>query len=213
MCNLWRLQPVSLLMPRVQGRVLVLYYKSRVAETSKTDSIVLLCFCTHVPRQKHAFLTFAFSRPLLSELPVKKNQASDGRPMLSHQNTESCIIQYQAEKWGPDNRNNRKILTPKEINKSGRPSPLQSPGYVYKTKTPVSLTELHKQENQRGWGHTEMIERGWRKPALSLPAQPGHLLGLSNLNQVCITRHKLSLDTERTVLSETVWTKKAGSIR
>ena len=66
---------------------------------------------------------------------------------------------------------------------------------------------------KRGWGHTEMIERGWRKPALSLPAQPGHLLGLSNLNQVCITRHKLSLDTERTVLSETVWTKKAGSIK
>ena len=97
--------------------------------------------------------------------------------------------------------------------RKGRPSPLQRPGYVYQTKTPVSLTELHKQESQRGWGHTEMIERGWRKPALSLPAQPGHLLGLSNLNQVCITRHKLSLDTERTVLSETVWTKKAGSIK
>ena len=59
-------------MPRVQGRVLVLYCKNRVAETNKRDSIVLFCFCTHVPRQKHAFLTFAFSRPLLSELPVKK---------------------------------------------------------------------------------------------------------------------------------------------
>lgn len=52
--------------------VLVLYCKNRAAVASKIDTIVLFCFCTHVPRQKHAFLTFAFSRPLLSELPVKK---------------------------------------------------------------------------------------------------------------------------------------------
>lgn len=135
----------SLFMLVVQGRALVLRCwkwddrKSKTNKQAKTHktkqkNTVLFSVHTNVPRQKHAFLTFAFSRPLLSQLPVK-NQAGDGRPMQSHLNTESSVLQYQAGKWGLHNGYNRNVLATNEIDSKHKPLPLQTPRYSYKMKT------------------------------------------------------------------------------
>ena len=131
--------------------------------------------------------------------------------MLSHQNTESCVLQYQAEKWGPDNRHNRKILTPKEINSKRQAITTAEPRLHLQNKdTSIIDRASQARKPKRLRAHRDDRKR-LTKASFSLPAQPGHLPGFSNLSQVCITRYKLSLDTERTVLSETVWTKKVGS--
>ena len=132
--------------------------------------------------------------------------------MQSHQNTESCVLQYQAGKWGPDNRYNRKVLTPKEIDSKRRAITIAEPRLRLQNKTQVSFIEFHKQAKLKRLRENREIER-LRKPSFVPAALPGNWPGLSNLNQVCVTRHKLSLDIERTVLNKAVWTKNAGSIK
>lgn len=80
--SLWWQAPFFIICAHRTGKgASSLLVKMGPAEASKKT--LLFSFCTKVPRQKQAFLTFAFSRPWLSQLPVKK-RASDGRPTRSH---------------------------------------------------------------------------------------------------------------------------------
>lgn len=56
---------------------------------------------------------------------------------------------------------------------SGEPSPLQSPGYAYKTKTQVSFIEFHKQAKLKKLRENREIER-LRKPSFVPAALPGN---------------------------------------
>ena len=162
---------------------------------------VLFSFCTNVPRQKPAFLTFAFSRPLLSWLPVK-NPASDGRPMRSHLNTESSVLQYQAGEWGPDNRYNRKVLISNDIDSKHKPLPLQSPAMATKWRHKYHWWSFTSKENRRGLEQ----KRGDREieEAQLCPCQLCH-----GTHHVSVISIKSGLpDTSLTwTLKEPFWTK------
>lgn len=102
--------------------------------------------------------------------------------MRSHSNTESSVLQYQAGERGPDNRYNRKALTPNEIDSKLQ---IAEPRHQLQNEdTSYHWWRFTSQQSRGGQGQIERRWRGQENSALSLPAIPGDSPYLPKLNQV-----------------------------